>query len=113
MINPTIEVSDNHPLSDLVTQAASGSEIITLTANGLPKAVVISVEAFEYLVKMKRYKEQPLMPDERFHQEFHSSLVQAGYDSREKIINLVQEVKQEMAAEREQKSLFSSKDNIE
>ena len=35
--------------------------------------------------------------------QFHLALVDAGYDSQEKISDLVQEVKREMAAERDQR----------
>lgn len=40
---------------------------------------------------------------ENFSQQFHQALVDAGYDSREKILDLVQEVKREMAEERQQR----------
>lgn len=42
-------------------------------------------------------------PWREFSRQFHLALVDAGYDSQEKIINLVQEVKREMAAERDQR----------
>ena len=47
--------------------------------------------------------EQKLLPLEEFQQEFKQDLIEAGYDSREKIIKLVQEVKQEMAQERQER----------
>ncbi len=40
-------------------------------------------------------QQRDLMSEESFSQEFKQALIEAGYDSREKIINLVQEVKQE------------------
>jgi hypothetical protein len=40
--------------------------------------------------------EKELMPPDEFEQQFHQALVEAGYDSREKIIDLVREVKQEI-----------------
>jgi hypothetical protein len=40
--------------------------------------------------------EKELMPLDEFEQQFHQALVEAGYDSREKIIDLVREVKQEI-----------------
>ena len=105
MANPEIEVSANRQLSELVKQAASSNQIMTLAAHGQSKAVLLSLEAFEYLVEGQAYRQRQLLPLDEFHQQFHQALVEAGYDSREKIINLVQEVKQELAAERDQKSL--------
>lgn len=53
------------------------------------------------LEQMGFNQEQELMPLEQFQQEFKQALIESGYDSREKIIKLVQEVKQEMAEERQ------------
>lgn len=55
----------------------------------------------EVLALYRQYYERDLMPDEEFCSGFQEALVEAGYDSREKIIQLVQEVKQEMAIERD------------
>jgi hypothetical protein len=43
------------------------------------------------------------MPPKQLEQELKQALSEAGYDSREKIIDLVQEVKREIALERRQK----------
>ncbi|MEE3717442.1 hypothetical protein V2H45_11830 [Tumidithrix elongata RA019] len=43
----------------------------------------------------------PLIPLEDLQQSVQKSLKESGYDSREKIIELVQEVKKEIANERE------------
>jgi hypothetical protein len=72
-----------------------------LTANGQKQAVLLSVEAFAYLIGMRAYQKRDLMPADEFHQAFHHALVAAGYDSREKILNLIHEVKQEMIEDRE------------
>ena len=53
------------------------------------------------LEQMHSKQEQKLMPLEQFQQEFKQALIESGYDSREKIIKLVQEVKQEIAEERQ------------
>jgi hypothetical protein len=42
-------------------------------------------------------------PWSEFSHQFNLALMDAGYDSQEKIIDLVQEVKREMAAERDQR----------
>ena len=40
------------------------------------------------------------MPADEFEKGFHQALVDAGYDSREKILDLVRDVKQEIYEER-------------
>ena len=65
MANPEIEVSANHQLSELVERAASSSEIITLASHGQSKAVLVSLEAFEYLVGRRAYRQQ-LLPVREF-----------------------------------------------
>jgi fructose-specific phosphotransferase system component IIB len=49
--------------------------------------------------KVAEYKKRKLMPTEQFCQEFKQAFVEAGYDSEEKIMQLIQEVKKEMADE--------------
>ena len=48
------------------------------------------------------YQQRTLMSPKQLEQGLKQALVEAGYDSREKIICLVQEVKREIAAERQQ-----------
>lgn len=50
---------------------------------------------------MSDKEEKELMSFEKFQQGFKTSLREAGYDSREKIINLVQEIKREIVEERQ------------
>ena len=47
-----------------------------------------------------------LMPKDEFQREFSKALAEAGYDSREKIIELVREVKREMYEERRRQDRF-------
>lgn len=47
------------------------------------------------------YQKRELIPIENLQRETKQALSEAGYDSREKIIELVQEVKQEIATERQ------------
>ncbi len=49
--------------------------------------------------ELMMYTELPLMPLDEFQQQFYAALVEAGYDTREKIIELVREVKLELARE--------------
>lgn len=97
------EINAEQSLAELVERAAA-QEIITLTAAGQKKAVLLSLDAFESLIGMQAYRQRQLMPNGEFQAQFHQALVDAGYDSREAIIDLVQEVKREMAAERQQRA---------
>ncbi len=100
----TIEIDAEHPLAKLVDRAIDEHEIITLKTKSQKKAVLLSLEAFEHLINMRSNQPSELMSDAEFHQQFHQVLVDSGYDSREKIINLIQEVKQEMAEEGRQRT---------
>lgn len=98
----TVKIADaSNQLSELVNRVASGRELIILTAEGKGLAVMLGVETFQDLVEMREYSDRSLMPLETFQQQFQQALVEAGYDSRAKIVNLVREVKREMEAERE------------
>jgi aminoglycoside phosphotransferase family enzyme len=103
MVASSIDISSTTPdLTELVDRATTSQEIITLTTKEEKSAVLISLEAFEYLVGMQRYRQKELMPADDFQQQFRQALTQAGYNSREKIIDLVKSVKQEMYDERSQ-----------
>ena len=61
---------------------------------------------FEELIGIRKHsKRKHLISPDTFAREFKKALEEAGYDSREKIIELVREVKREMAEERWQKYL--------
>ena len=46
---------------------------------------------------------QTLMSAEELQQKLKQAFTEAGYDSKDKIINLVQDIKREISQEREQK----------
>ena len=98
-------IDASNQLSELVDRAADERELIILTSEGKPKAILLGVEAFEALVGMREYANRQLIPLDSFQQQFQQALIEAGYDSHQKIVNLVQEIKQEIAAERQQKSI--------
>ena len=101
MIASDIDVNSTAPeLTDLVDRAASSQEIIALKSDNRKKAVLINAEAFEYLVGLNEYRRSETMPADEFEKGFHRALVDAGYDSREKILDLIREVKQELCEER-------------
>lgn len=104
MVASNIEISGAAPgLAELVNQAATSSEIITLTEKGKKSAVLLSIEAFEHLIGLRKARQKDLMPADDFERQFHQALVESGYDSREKIIDLVRDVKREMYEERSQR----------
>lgn len=103
MTHTKVEIDTELPLTELVDQATS-SEIITLTANGQEKAVLLSMKAFEQLVSIQAYRQQKLMPLDELRSQTQQVFTEAGYNTQSKIIDLVQVIKQEIAAERFQKS---------
>ena len=55
------------------------------------------------LGEINEYQQKPLMSAEELQQGLKQSLIDAGLDSREKIVDLVQEIKREIYQERQQK----------
>lgn len=93
----TVKIVDaDRQLSELVNRATNTGEMIILTTDGKAKAVLLGVEAFEELLGIREYSQRELMPFDNLQKQFQEALIEAGYDSHEKIVNLVQEVKQEM-----------------
>ena len=102
-----IKITDaSQQLPELVKRASQSREVIMLRDEGKIEAVLVGVEVFEQLIGIREYsKRKDFMPADTFAREFKKALEEAGYDSREKIIELVREVKREMAEERWQKYL--------
>ncbi len=100
----TITIAEaSHQLPQLIEKTANGDKAIFLTANGQPKAVLLNIETFWHFLGVDI--KAPLMPFEQFQQEFSAALREAGYDSEEKIVELVREVKREIAEERSARSI--------
>jgi len=98
----TVSIADaSRQLSRLVNRAAYGRKIVTLTSRGQAKAVILGMEAFQELVGTRQYTRQELMPLDTFAEEFRRALAEAGYGTREKVIDLVRQVKREMADEKQ------------
>lgn len=96
----TISIADaSRQFSQIINRAAYGREIVVLTSRGQPKAVLLGVDAFDRLVGMDMYAKQPLVPLDDLQQKFRTALEEAGYHTREQLIDLVQDVKRELAAE--------------
>ena len=97
----TISISEaSRKLSRLVNRAAFGNEIVVLTSRGRAKAVLLGIEAFEELIGMREHAQQRLTPLDTFQQQFQLALAEAGYDTEEKVVEMVRQVKRELAAER-------------
>jgi prevent-host-death family protein len=95
----SVSIADaSRQLSQLVNRAAYGREVVIITSRGQAKAVLMGVEPFRKLVGSQ--KKAHLIPLDAFQKQFSDALVEAGYDTREKIVNLVREVKREIANER-------------
>ena len=98
----TVSIAEaSRQLSQIVNRASYGHEVIVLTSRGKPKAVVVGVETFQELLKVNQIAQTLPMPEAQFSQEFQRELSKAGYDTPEKIVTLVREVKQEMDEERQ------------
>jgi len=93
-------VRDNQELSQLIQQATSKREAITLVQEGQQKAVLLSLEMFQALIGISDRRENLLAKG--FTAMSHQLFTKSGYDSPDKIMQLIQEVKQELATEREQ-----------
>ncbi len=87
-------------LSHWINKASYGRDLVFVTSRGKPKAVIIGADTFATLVGMQEYAQRELLPLEIFRREFRAALTEAGYQTREEIIPLVQEIKQEVATER-------------
>jgi prevent-host-death family protein len=96
----TVSISDaSRQLSQLINRAAYGRDVVVLTSRGQAKAVLLGMDAFDHLVGMRTYAEQPLMPLDEFQQKFRAALVVAGYETPEQIVALVREIRREKALE--------------
>ena len=99
MLSPNIEANHNTNLAELVRQVSTNQSAIGLSVDGNQQAVILSLEAFKQLLSGKIHAEHGQLSEPEFHQQLQQALVEAGFDTREKIIDLVREVKREVAAE--------------
>jgi hypothetical protein len=94
-------VRDNQELSQLIQQANSKREPIALVQEGQQRAVLLSLEMFQYLIGISDRYEQ--LSAEGFTAMSRQLFVESGNDSAEKIMELIQEIKLEISTEREQR----------
>ena len=86
-------------LSHWINRASYGREIVVITSRGRAKAVIVGVDVFEDLIGLGDYADRDLMPVDQLREEFRQALAEANYRTREDIIQLVRDVKSEIAAE--------------
>lgn len=102
-------VRDNQELSQLIQQANSKREAIALVQEGQQKAVLLSLEMFQALIGISDRREN--LSAQGFASMSSQLFTKSGYESPGQIIQLIQDVKQELATEREQ-SLNDRKINV-
>ncbi len=92
------EASQN--LSHWINQASYGRDCVIVTSRGRAKAALIGVEAFEALIGVPDQDRQRSLSGQELRREFRQALVEAGYQTPEEMVNLVREIKRELAEER-------------
>ncbi|MGD2182823.1 hypothetical protein [Lusitaniella coriacea] len=100
------EVADKLP--ELIAQIAGKSEPIVLMSEGKAQAVLLGVEIFEKLLGIHEYANRPSVPLDILQQQFKQALVEGGYDTHQKIVELVKDVKREIADERKDQSIVDN-----
>lgn len=90
------EASQN--LSHWINQASYGRECVIVTSRGRAKAVLIGAEAFEALIGVSDQDRQPPRPVAQLRREFRQALTEAGYGTPDQVVELVRDVKRELAA---------------
>jgi len=93
-------------LSELLHQSELDQLPILLTENDEAKGVLLNIKVFEALIHSWKYTNRSLMPLNELQTRLQRAFADAGYDSRDKLIELVQTVKLEMAEERKQNLEF-------
>ena len=99
MLFPNFEANHNTSLTNLVRQGSASHGAIGLSVDGHQQAVILSLETFKQLLGGKIHAEHGQLSEPEFYQQFQKALVDAGFDTREKVIDLVREVKRDTAAE--------------
>lgn len=99
MLCPNFEANHDTSLTNLVRQVSVSHGAIGLSVDGHQQAVILSLETFKQLLGGKIRAEHEQLSEPEFHQRFQQALVEAGFDTREKVIDLVREVKRDIAAE--------------
>jgi prevent-host-death family protein len=101
----TISIAEaGRQLSQIVNRASYGREVMILTSRGKPKAVLVGIDTFQQILGVHKIAEGVQMSAGDLQQGLRQALEEEGYDTPEKIVALVRNVKQELAAEPSQNS---------
>ena len=88
-------------LSHWVNKAGYGGEAITLTSHGKPKAVILSIDDFKALLGVPKYSEEEAPSWSEIQAEWQAAAAKKGVHTRKQILELIADVKREMAAEKD------------
>ena len=95
----TISIAEaGRQLSQIVNRASYGREVMILTSRGKPKAVLVGIDTFQQILGVHKIAEGAQMSAGELQQGLRQALAESGYDSTEKIVELVRDVKREMVA---------------
>jgi len=96
----TVSISEaSRNLSHWVNRARYGRDCVVLTSRGKAKAVIVGIETFERLVDVHQYVHEPVVPLDQLRQEIRRAMADAGYRTRDEIVDFVRHVKRELADE--------------
>ena len=87
-------------LSHWVNRAGYSGETVTLTSHGKPKAILIGVEQFKSLLGIDDIPEDESASWDELQATFRAAAEEKGIHTREQILDLIQEVKLEIAEEK-------------
>ena len=96
-------------LSELLYQSEVDQLPILLTENNEAKGVLLNIKVFEALIHSWKYTNRSLMPLSELQARLQQAFAEVGYDSRDKLVELVQTVKLEMVEARKQNLEFRQK----
>ena len=86
-------------LSQIVNRASYGHEVMVLTSRGKPKAVLVGIDTFQQILGIHKIAESIQMSASDLQQGLRKALEEGGYDTPEKIVALVRDVKREIAVD--------------
>ena len=84
-------------LSGWLDRVSHKGESVVVRIDEQAQVVMLSVDVFDQLLGVREREGVPLP---QFRREFRQALAAAGYNSRDKILALIQGVKRDLAAER-------------
>ncbi len=97
----TITISQaSQNLPHWINKVNYGHEAVVLTSSGRPKAMLISIEMFQQLLGIPLSSDKELMLPDELSKLISKSLHDAGYKTKQDVIDLVRDVRRELYNER-------------